>query len=306
VTQVSLSPQVVRALKSSVGVVALESTVIAHGLPAPHNLETAQLCEDEVRTAGSEPATIGIVAGRPVIGLENEQIDAIARRDDVVKVSLHNLAEAIACKRWGATTVAATLHLAHLAGLRVFATGGIGGVHRGVADSLDISADLAALSRYPLIVVCSGAKSILDVPKTLEALESMGVPVVGYRTSELPAFYSVRSGLRLEIRADDAASIVKIARAHWDLGFSSAVVVAQAVPPDLEVPAEEMQSTIADALVMTEHVGVRGKDVTPYLLKKVVEVVGARALEANIALLRQNARLAGAIASRLAESGGEG
>lgn len=303
--QVSLSPIVARALKSSVGVVALESTVIAHGLPAPHNLETAQFCEDEVRSAGAEPATIGIVAGRPVIGLENEQIDAIARRDDVIKVSLHNLAEAIALKRWGATTVATTLHLAHLAGVQVFATGGIGGVHRGVADSLDISADLLALSRYPLIVVCSGAKSILDLPKTLEALESMGVPVVGYRTSELPAFYSIGSGLKLDIRADEPSSIVRIARAHWDLGFSTAVVVAQAVPPDSEVPIEEVQSRMSEALESSEYEGVRGKDVTPYLLKKMVEMVGARALEANIALLRQNARLAGAIAASLSKSGGE-
>ena len=303
--QVSLSPIVARALKSSVGVVALESTVIAHGLPAPHNLETAQFCEDEVRSAGAEPATIGIVAGRPVIGLENEQIDAIARRDDVIKVSLHNLAEAIALKRWGATTVATTLHLAHLAGVQVFATGGIGGVHRGVADSLDISADLLALSRYPLIVVCSGAKSILDLPKTLEALESMGVPVVGYRTSELPAFYSIGSGLKLDIRADEPSSIVRIARAHWDLGFSTAVVVAQAVPPDSEVPIEEVQSRMSEALESSEYEGVRGKDVTPYLLKKMVEIVGARALEANIALLRQNARLAGAIAASLSKSGGE-
>jgi pseudouridine-5'-phosphate glycosidase len=174
-----------------------------------------------------------------------------------------------------------------------------------VADSLDISADLAALSRYPLIVVCSGAKSILDVPKTLEALESTGVPVVGYRTSELPAFYSAKSGLNLEIRADDPASIVRIARTHWELGFSTSILVTQPVPRDSEVPLDEMQSTIAGALELTEREGVRGKDVTPYLLRKVVEVVGSRALEANIALLRQNARLAGAIAACLAQSGGD-
>lgn len=294
-----------RALKSSIGVVALESTVIAHGLPTPHNLETAQFCEDEVRSSRAEPATIGIVGGRPLVGLENEQIDAIARRPDIVKVSLNNLAETVALKRWGATTVAATLHLAHHAGVRVFATGGIGGVHRGAEDSFDISADLAALSRYPLIVVCSGAKSILDLPKTLEALESMGIPVVGYRTAELPAFYSTRSGLSLEIRADDPASVVELARAHWALGLSTAVLVTQPVPQDSEVPAEEMHSAIAEAFELTEREGFRGKDVTPYLLKKVVEVVGVRALEANIALLRQNARLAGAIAACLAHSGGD-
>ena len=303
-SQLSLSPLVTRALTSSSGVVALESTVIAHGLPSPQNLETAQFCEDEVRSAGAEPATIGIIAGRPVIGLESEQIDAIARREDVVKVSLHNLGETVAAKRWGATTVAATMHLAHLAGLKVFATGGIGGVHRGVADSWDISADLAALRRYPMIVVCAGAKSILDLPKTLEALESMGVPVVGYRTSELPAFYSTASGLSLEMRADSPAEVVKIARAHWDLGQSTAVVIAQPVPSDVAIPGDEIRSSIAEALSLTDREGIRGKDVTPYLLRKVVEVMGWRAPEANIALLRQNARLGGAIAACLATTGG--
>jgi len=296
---------VARALNSTTGIVALESTVIAHGLPSPHNLQTALLCEEEVRANGAEPATIGIVAGRPVIGLENEQLDAMATRDDIVKVSLHNLADAVANKRWGATTVSATLHIAHLAGLRVFATGGIGGVHRGVSESLDISADLTALARYPLIVVCAGAKSILDLPKTLEALESMGVPVIGYQASELPAFYSRKSALKLEMRADKPEDVVKLARSHWDLGCTTAVVVAQPVPADSEIPAEELRTTISDALALAQVEGIRGKDVTPYLLKRVVEAIGWRALEANIALLRQNARLGGAIANGLAKPGGD-
>lgn len=301
----SLSPSVARALSAGGGVVALESTVIAHGLPSPHNLETALGCEEEVRASGCEPATVGIVAGRPVVGLENEQLDAIANREDVAKVSLSNLAHVVASHRWGATTVAATLHLAHSCGISVFATGGIGGVHRGVAQSLDISADLIALARYPLIVVCTGAKSILDLPKTVEALESLGVPVVGYRTSELPAFYSSKSGITLDLRVDQPEEVVALARAHWQLGCSSALVVAQPTPAESEIPAEEMRLTIEGAVDAAEDLQIRGKEVTPFLLKKVAEAIGWRALEANIALLRRNARLAGRIAQALARTGGD-
>src|SRR5262245_25004504 len=197
----SISPSVALVLNSRGAVVALESTVIAHGLPAPHNLETARACEEAVRSSGALPATIGIVAGRPVIGLSDEQIAEIAVKPDVEKVNPSNLAHVVVRGKWGATTVASSLHLARMAGIEVFATGGIGGVHRGASESFDISSDLTALARYPMIVVCAGAKAILDLAKTLETLETLGVPVVGYRTDELPAFYSASSGLKLDLRA---------------------------------------------------------------------------------------------------------
>ncbi|MBO0722849.1 MAG: pseudouridine-5'-phosphate glycosidase, partial [Blastocatellia bacterium] len=221
---ISISPPIAEALSRRSAVVALESTVVAHGLPSPYNLDTARNCESAVAQAGAVPATIGIIAGRPLIGVMPDQIAEIAARGDVEKVNLSNLAAVVAQGKWGATTVAASLHLAQLAGIRVFATGGIGGAHRGAAASFDISADLHALARYPLITVCAGAKAILDLPKTLELLETMGVPVIGYQTDELPAFYSRASGLKLELRAETPGQAAEIALAHWRLGFSSAVL----------------------------------------------------------------------------------
>lgn len=280
--------------------VALESTVIAHGLPAPHNLETARACETEVRAAGALPATIGILAGRPVIGLSEVEVAELASRQDVAKVNLANLAHVIAAEKWGATTVAGTLHLAQAAGIRVFATGGIGGVHRGAGDSFDISADLQALARYPVVTVCAGAKAILDLPKTLEVLETLGVPVVGYQTSELPAFYSRTSGLPLDLRADSAAEIARLAATHWQLGFTTGVLVVNPVPQADEVPAAEIKDAIEEALLTAAAQGVSGKAVTPFLLARIAARTEGRALRANISLLRNNARLAGEIACALA------
>ncbi|HWQ32819.1 MAG TPA: pseudouridine-5'-phosphate glycosidase [Blastocatellia bacterium] len=279
--------------------VALESTVIAHGLPAPHNLETARACEAAVRAAGAQPATIAIIDGQPVIGLDETQMQAIAERRDVAKVNLANLAGVIGAGRTGATTVAATLHLARRAGIHVFATGGIGGVHRGAAASFDISADLTALARYRLIVVCAGAKAILDLPKTLEALETLGVPVVGYGTDELPAFYSRASGLRLELRADTPAEVAALARTHWEYGCSGAVLVVAPVPVEDEVPAAEISELIEEALAEAAQQNISGKAVTPFLLGRIAERSGGRALQANISLLRNNARIAAEIASAL-------
>jgi len=293
----SISPSVAEALSRRAAVVALESTVIAHGLPAPYNLETAWACENAVSEAGALPATIGIIAGRPLIGLAAEQIAEIAAHGRAEKVNLANLAAVMAQGKWGATTVAASLHLAQLAGIRVFATGGIGGVHRGAGESFDISADLAALARYPVITVCAGAKSILDLPKTLELLETLGVPVVGYQTAELPAFYSRASGLRLELRAEAAEEVAEIARTHWRLGFSSAVLVVVPVPPEDEIPATEIGEASERALSLAAEQGVSGKAVTPFLLTQIAEASGGRALRANIALLRNNARVAGEIAT---------
>jgi pseudouridine-5'-phosphate glycosidase len=297
---ISIAPIIEAAARASQGVVALESTVIAHGLPAPHNIETARDCEAEVRRAGAQPATIGVVEGRAVVGLSDQQIQSIAQRHGVAKVNLANLAQVIAAGGWGATTVAASLHLANLAGIKVFATGGVGGVHRGARDSFDISADLMALARYPLITVCAGAKAILDLPKTIEVLETLGVPVIGYQTDHLPAFYSRSSGLKLELRADNAAQIAKIALTHWRMGFSTGALVVVPVPAENEVPANEIKDVIDEALEAVAREGVAGRNVTPFLLSRIAARTGGRALRANIALLKNNARIAGAIAGALA------
>lgn len=284
------------------GVVTLESTVIAHGLPAPHNLETAQQCEQAVLSSGAQPATIGIIAGQPVIGLDTEQLQAIANHQPIAKINLANLGAVLATGGWGATTVAGTLHLAHRAGLKVFATGGIGGVHRGASDSFDVSADLTALARYPLVTVCAGAKAILDLPKTLEVLETLGVPVIGYQTDELPAFYSRSSGLKLDLTAHSAAEVAAIAQSHWQMGFQTAVLVVAPVPFEDEIPAAEVNEFIDEALREAAQQHISGKAVTPFLLSRIAGRTQGHALRANISLLRNNARIAGEIAVALAES----
>jgi pseudouridine-5'-phosphate glycosidase len=299
----SLSPAVARAVTAGRAVVALESTVIAHGLPAPHNLELARACEQIVRERGAEAATIGIVAGQTVIGLNDEQLDEVAARRDVAKVNLANLAQILIEQKWGATTVAASLCLAQRAGLRVFTTGGIGGVHRGASASFDISADLTALARFPLITVCAGAKAILDLPKTMEALETLGVPVVGYQTDELPAFYSRTSGIRLDLRADNPAQMATLARTHWALGNTSAVLVVAPVPEADEVPAHEIADVIEEALSAATAERISGKAVTPFLLARIAEQTNGRSLQANLALLKNNARVAAEIACELTGGG---
>ncbi|HMB29515.1 MAG TPA: pseudouridine-5'-phosphate glycosidase [Blastocatellia bacterium] len=297
---VSIAPAVEAAVSARQGVVALESTVIAHGLPSPQNVETARDCESEVQRSGALPATIGIVAGRAVVGLDDQQIQSIAKGPGVAKVNLANLAHVIAEQGWGATTVAASLHMANLAGIKVFATGGVGGVHRGASDSFDVSADLPALARYPVITVCAGAKAILDLPKTMEVLETLGVPVIGYQTDELPAFYSRSSGLKLDLRADGAQQIAKTVLTHWRMGFSTGALVVAPVPHEDEVPANEIKDVIDEALEAAAREGVAGRGVTPFLLSRIAAKTGGRALRANVALLKNNARVAGAIAVALA------
>lgn len=297
---ISLAAAVEAALRARQAVVALESTVIAHGLPAPRNIETARDCEAAVRQEGAQPVTIGVVAGRPVIGLDDQQIESIGKRPGVAKVNLANLAQVIAEGGWGATTVAASLHLANLAGVKVFATGGIGGVHRGASDSFDISSDLMALARYPMITVCAGAKAILDLPKTMEILETLGVPVIGYQTDELPAFYSRSSGLKLDLRADVPDQIARTALTHWRMGFSTGVLALAPVPAEDEVPASEIRDVIDEALSVATKQGIGGKAITPFLLSRISERTQGKALRANIALLKNNARIAGAIAVALA------
>ncbi len=279
--------------------VALESTVIAHGLPYPHNLESARACERAVRLSGAEPATTAVVAGEPRVGLTDSEIADIATRADVAKVSLQNLGAVIARKQWGATTVAASIHLAARAGVRVFATGGIGGVHRGAQRTGDVSADLTALATTPVVVVCSGAKSILDLPRTLEALETLGVPVVGYGTDELPAFYAVTSGLPLSIRADAPEEAASIAAAHWAVGARTAVLVVAPCPDTAAIPSDDVAAEIDSALEQAGRAGVSGAYVTPFLLRRIAAATEGRALAANLALLENNARIAGEIAVRL-------
>lgn len=298
---ISIAPEVAYAIEGKTGVVALESTVIAHGLPSPHNLETAAGCESAVRAAGAVPATIGLIDGCPVVGLNSDQIRAIAGRNNVAKVNLANLAQTIAAGGWGATTVAATLHLAQTARIRVFATGGIGGVHRGAGESFDISSDLTALASYPVVTVCAGAKSILDLPKTLEALETLGVPVVGYQTSELPAFYSRSSGLKLDLRADYPVEIVRLALTHWGMGFRSSILIVVPVPEEDEIPFAEISDTIDESLKTATDRCISGKALTPFLLAQLAERTAGRSLRANIALLKNNARVAGEIACAMME-----
>lgn len=291
----TLSSELVDALRDRRPVVALESTVIAHGLPAPENLATAIACEKAVRESGSLPATMAIIDGRPTIGLGGVQLQELAKREDVAKVNPANMSEVISRRGWGATTVAASLHLAAQAGIRTFATGGIGGVHRGAETTFDISADLLALARYKVVTVCAGAKAILDLPRTREVLETLGVPVIGYGTDELPAFYSRTSGLPVDRRADNPAEVVEIARAHWEIGLSTGLLVVVPVPVEDEIPADEIAVVIEEALVAGAELS--GKAVTPFLLQRIARQSAGRSLRANISLLRNNARVAGEIAA---------
>ena len=301
-----IPPRVGRAIAERRPLVALESTVIAHGLPSPLNLQTAQACEQAVANADALAATIGIVAGVPTIGLSEEEIETFAagRAPDghvIEKVGLNNLAGVMAKRRWGATTVAGTMRIARMAGLQVFATGGIGGVHRGAASSFDISADLTALAQVPLVCVCAGAKAILDLPATREVLETLGVPVVGLQTDEFPAFYSRASGLAVDAVAESAAEAAEMAIRHWRSGSTSAVLVGVPVPAEFEIPAGDIEAAVVQAVGMAEAAGVRGKGVTPFLLEKMKEITGGRTLAANRALLVNNAAAAAQIAVKIVE-----
>jgi len=296
----TVSGDVVAALIEGRPVVALESTLIAHGLPWPANLETARAAEQAVRDAGAIPATIAVWHGVPTVGLTADQIEELAQAKDVLKASRRDLASATIQRRTAATTVAATMHLAHAAGIRVFATGGIGGVHRDAAESFDISADLIELSRSPVLVVCAGAKSILDLRRTLEMLETLGVPVVGYKTDRFPAFYVPDSGLPVSARVDDAGAAARLFAAHIQLGDSGAVL-AQPVAEESALSVEETELTVkqADAEAMAQ--GVTGAALTPFLLKRMAELTGGKSLRANRALIVANAKLAAEVAEKLAD-----
>jgi pseudouridine-5'-phosphate glycosidase len=292
-----LHPDVAAALAGGAPVVALESTLISHGMPWPQNAETALALQAEVRAQGAVPATIAVIDGRLKAGLSDDEIERLARAGRaMVKASRRDLPVLVAQRGSGATTVAATMIIAALAGIRVFATGGIGGVHRGASTSFDISADLQELARSEVAVVCAGAKSILDLGLTLEYLETHGVPVIGYRSDRLPAFFSRDSGFGVDIRLDSAAEIAAVMHAQWSLGLGGGLVVAHAIPAAFALPRERVDAAIDQALAEAAQQGVAGKAITPFLLERLNQLTGGHSLAANIQLVLNNARLAAEVA----------
>jgi pseudouridine-5'-phosphate glycosidase len=291
---------VARALAAHRGVVALETTVVTHGLPSPEGLEVAAAMEACVTAAGAMPATIGVMDGRVRVGLTPGELARLAATPGVAKLNLSNLAARLAAGGAGSTTVAATMLAAHHAGIGVFATGGIGGVHRGVEHTDDVSADLTALARIPVAVVCAGAKSILDLPRTVERLETLGVPVYGYRCDEFPAFWRRSSGIAIDQRFDDLGSLAAAIREHRSLGTGTGVVVANPVPAAHELDEQAYDRAMARALERVEKRGIRGRGVTPAILEAIQEATGGKATASNIALLEHNATVAGGLAVALA------
>ena len=291
-----IRPEVAEAINRGGPVVALESTVISHGLPRPHNLETAQRMEAAVRKEGAVPATVGLLNGRLIVGLSHEEIELLASAETVHKVSRRDLSAVLQSRNPGATTVAATILIASQSGISVFATGGIGGVHRGVQETLDISADLVELARTPVAVVCAGAKIILDLPRTLELLETLGVPVVGFRTSGFPAFYVRESGLNLDLRVESAEEAARLMSIQWQLGLSSGIVFCNPPPESSALDRAQAESLIQAALIAANSEGIQGKAVTPYLLSYLSQASGGATLRANMDLLLSNASVAAQIA----------
>lgn len=295
-----VAEEVDRALKARKPVVALESTIISHGMPYPRNLETARQVEEEVRSAGAVPATVAIIDGRFRIGLGDEELEYLAKEQGVRKASRRDLASVFARRETAATTVATTMIGADWAGIRVFATGGTGGVHRGAAQTMDVSADLYELARTSVAVVSAGVKSILDIGKTLEYLETLGVPVLGYGTDTFPAFYTRDSGFPVTDRVDGPEEVAAVLKARWDSGLGGGVLVANPVPESAALAPEFINKVIDTAVEEAAQQGITGKEVTPFLLGRIVELTDGRSLETNIALVRSNARVAGEIAVALA------
>ena len=289
-------PDIENALKNNLPIVALESTIISHGMPYPKNVETALMVEETVRSNNAVPATIAIIKGRLKIGLTEKEIEFLATNDEIKKISRRDLAVAVSQKLSGSTTVASTMIIAKLANIAVFATGGIGGVHRGAETTLDISADLDELSRTNVCVVCAGVKSILDIGLTLEYLETKGVPVIGYKTSEMPAFYSTKSGFNVDYRIDAATDIAGILKTKWDLSIDGGVLVTNPIPIAFELESSVMNEAINLAIIEADNENITGKKITPYLLSKVNEITKGKSLDANIKLIKNNADLAAKIA----------
>ncbi|WP_374391090.1 pseudouridine-5'-phosphate glycosidase [Tabrizicola sp.] len=299
----TLSPEVAEAHAKGAPIVALESTIITHGMPFPQNVETARRVEAEIRAQGATPATIAILDRQIHVGLTDAQLDALGQAKDVAKLSRADLAACLASGGTGATTVAATMICAHLAGIRVFATGGIGGVHRGAEQSFDISADLRELAETPVTVVAAGAKAILDLPKTLEYLETLGVPVIAYGQDDFPAFWSRSSGQKAPLRMDGAAAIAAAQIMRTRLGLPGGQLVANPIPVSAEIPRAEIMPHIEAALAEAEAKGIAAKAVTPFLLQRIFELTEGRSLAANIELVLNNARLGAAIARELVAQG---
>lgn len=295
----SFSPEVAQARAGGAPIVALESTIITHGMPYPQNVETAARVEAEVRAHGAVPATIAVMDGRIHVGLTEAELEALGRAPHAAKLSRADLAACLASGGLGATTVAATMICAHLAGIKVFATGGIGGVHRGAETSFDISADLLELAATPVTVVAAGAKAILDLPKTLEVLETHGVPVIAFGQDDFPAFWSRTSGLKAPLRMDDPARIAAAHRMRGQLGLPGGQLVANPIPPEAEIARADISPVIEAALIEAEAQGIAAKAVTPFLLQRIFEMTGGRSLDSNIALVLNNARLGAAIARHL-------
>lgn len=295
-----LSDEIKEALENGKPVVALESTIISHGMPYPQNVETALKVEEIVRQNGAVPATIAIIGGKLKAGLTRDEIEYLGQKGrDIVKVSRRDIPYIVAKGKDGATTVASTMIIAALAGIKVFATGGIGGVHRGAQETFDISADLQELANTNVAVVCAGAKSILDLGLTLEYLETFGVPVVGYKTEELPAFYTRKSGFKVDYRLDTPEEIATMLNTKWELNLKGGVVVANPIPEEYEMDYDTITKAIEDALKEAEEKGIKGKESTPFLLAKVKDITGGKSLESNIQLVFNNAKLAAEIARNM-------
>ena len=296
-----IAPEVKSAVEAGKPVVALESTILSHGMPYPENLTFAAEVERIIRAEGAIPATMAIIDGRMKVGLSAGELELMCKGENVAKVSRRDLPILLATGGTGATTVASTMILASLAGIPVFATGGIGGVHRGATTTRDISADLQELAHTPVAVVCAGAKMILDIGLTLEYLETMGVPVLGYNTDQFPAFYCRKSGFGVDYTAKSAAEIAKIARTKWDLGLAGGMLIGNPVPEEYALDFDEMSAVIDKALAAAEKDHVHGKNITPYLLAHIVEYTGGKSLATNIQLAYNNARLAAKVAVELAK-----
>jgi len=302
IERMEIAADVARALAAHRAVVALETTVVTHGLPQPQGIEVARGMEAAVAAAGAIAATIGVLDGKIRVGLTPGELDRLAATPDVPKLNLSNFAAALIAGGTGSTTVAATMLASHHAGIGVFATGGIGGVHRGVTETDDVSSDLTALARFPVAVVCAGAKSILDLPRTVERLETLGVPVYGYRCDEFPAFWRRSSGRKLDQRFDDMDQLALAIRTHVALGTGTGIVVANPVPEAAELDEELYDRALNGALEMVQSQEIRGREVTPYILEFMQMVVGEQIVNANIALLLDNARVAGELAVAMARA----
>ena len=296
----NISLEVQQALKENKPVVALESTIISHGMPYPKNVETALRVEEIVRENGAVPATIAIIGGKLSVGISHEEIDYLGKKGlDVTKASRRDIPILVSRGEDGATTVAATMIIANMAGIKLFATGGIGGVHRGAETTMDISADLEELSNTDVTVICAGAKSILDLGLTLEYLETKGVPVIGYQTEELPAFYTRESGFKVNYKMDSPLEIAKALKSKSDLGLKGAMLIANPIPEKYSMDKDVINKAIDDAVIEANNLGVKGKDITPFLLDKIQKITAGKSLEANIQLVYNNVRLGSQIASEL-------